>query len=61
MKEHERQANVERRAADSSGTRDRDRDRRDERDRDRDKDREKDHDKVISEVNIGSARASDDC
>ncbi|XP_061385739.1 probable histone-lysine N-methyltransferase CG1716 [Danaus plexippus] len=51
MKEHERQANVERRAADSSGTRDRDRerDRRDERDRDRDRrderDRERDRDR----------------
>ncbi|XP_046961322.1 probable histone-lysine N-methyltransferase CG1716 [Vanessa cardui] len=44
MKEHERQANVERRAADSSGTRDRDRererDRRDERDRDRREERD---------------------
>lgn len=46
MKEHERQANVERRAADSSGTRDRDRDRererRDERERERRDERDRD-------------------
>ncbi|CAH4012491.1 unnamed protein product [Pieris brassicae] len=53
MKEHERQANVERRAADSSGSRDRDRDRererdrerREERDRDRDRDRERERER----------------
>ncbi|XP_075992665.1 SET domain containing 2 isoform X2 [Anticarsia gemmatalis] len=47
MKEHERQANVERRAADSSGSRDRDRDRRDERERrdERDRREERDRDK----------------
>ncbi|KAJ0182082.1 hypothetical protein K1T71_002804 [Dendrolimus kikuchii] len=47
MKEHERQANVERRAADSSGTRDRDRDRDRERERreDRERDREKERER----------------
>ncbi|XP_004931047.3 histone-lysine N-methyltransferase SETD2 isoform X2 [Bombyx mori] len=47
MKEHERQANVERRAADSSGSRDRDRerDRREERDREREKERERDRER----------------
>lgn len=43
MKEHEREANVERRAADSSGTRDRER--RDERDRDRDRERDRERDR----------------
>ncbi|CAB3250495.1 unnamed protein product [Arctia plantaginis] len=49
MKEHERQANVERRAADSSGSRDRDRERREERERrderERDREREKDRER----------------
>ncbi|XP_063617215.1 probable histone-lysine N-methyltransferase CG1716 [Cydia splendana] len=45
MKEHERQANVERRAADSSGSRDRDRERRDERDRDRERERDRDRER----------------
>ncbi|PZC81229.1 hypothetical protein B5X24_HaOG213330 [Helicoverpa armigera] len=45
MKEHERQANVERRAADSSGSRDRERDRRDERERDRREEREREREK----------------
>ncbi|XP_061707608.1 probable histone-lysine N-methyltransferase CG1716 isoform X2 [Cydia pomonella] len=45
MKEHERQANVERRAADSSGSRDRERERRDERERDRERDRERERER----------------
>ncbi|XP_053608282.1 histone-lysine N-methyltransferase SETD2 [Plodia interpunctella] len=45
MKEHERQANVERRAADSTEVRDKDRTRDRERDRERDRDRERERER----------------